>query len=339
MSMPYEPYQELAKRLGLGIYPANAAADMTYELTLRGMVRGHPVSMVRNRNRGDWLSVEVRLQPAMDLGLRFSPSGVVESVKDWFGAVDIQIGVPTLDSAFAIRGDEPERIRALFQGALQSAVEPWRWRGLTIRDDMVRTFETQFEDDALDLELRLGSVVELAERIEVARWTVPPAAPLLAIAQRWDAFASEHGLQLSVGSPMCMTGALGSTQIRVSARRRAKDKFNIELWVYFDKPLDCRLFVGTRQRPNTTLGDPEFDDAFGVWTDEPDKVARILDREVRLALVANCHGRELNIQSHGLMMVDDSADFTPDSVLSILSALSDLAGRMSRNARLSGIYR
>jgi hypothetical protein len=285
----YQPYRRLAAELGLRL--STDPGMMTFSFDVSGELGGQPVKLTRTCGSGARVDITSPIPAHLDLGLGVTRVGVLSRVADWFGSHDIQLGDPHVDAGFDIRGDEPERVRALLSSEVRAAMTAITTADLEVTDAAVSTGHSvgvggheSFE--ALAHELH--SAARLAQGVGAAARQVPPAQPLRGHAEAWSAFARQRGLSGGT-TPLWMQGKLARAWVAARGLRNEANDFSLELSARLDPPATIGVAVDPRdgdgplfgRKPEPT-GDAAFDAAFVVTrSDRPD----LVDEEVRGRIV------------------------------------------------------
>lgn len=341
-SLPQHPYAVVAQTLGMVIMPHRSGS-----LSLRGTVDGQAMSVQRPAGSGP-VVVHAALLPALDLGLRVAPAGMADGLKDLLGAVDIDVGVPGFDAAYAVRADEPDRARLLLAGAAAEAIAACAPLAITMRDGSVEARLTREEVEAGDGAVLAGAittVAAIARIVDAARTAVPPAAPLAHLADAWTAFARERGLTAHVDAPMSLCGPLHDARVCVASKRVRKDVHEVEVGVLFERPLDFQLQIGPErdgvatwfEPEDVTLGDTAFDQRFDVRTDDAERARALLDVNVRATLIELATGPRLSMTSYGIFVTDDALHFAPATIPMTVDLVAGLARDVVRLAESAAV--
>jgi hypothetical protein len=341
--MSFGAYYTVARRLGFAIRPAEHGL-FTTEIVLSGAIDGQAVRARRTIGKAATLVVVAELHPPLDLGLQVVARSVLETMKEWLGAEDVEVGLAGFDEPFAVRADEAERARALFgHEPLREALAAHASSLMTVTDAAVQLdLDVTFGNSDARLERFIQLAAILARQFDGARRAPEPARALVPSLEAWRAFAAERGLETCFGAPIWMHGELGGVEATVATRRKARDVHEIEVSVRLEQPLDFALDIvparsgiaGWFAGQDVEIGDPAFDAAFLVKTDAVERARAVLDPELRAAILAMAQGRAFVLGAHALAVRDDAARFAPDDVPALVESLADAARRLSRNARL-----
>lgn len=329
-----EAFLDHAASLGLAVSGTSAA----------GLVEGRRVELAitLSSESGTTYAVRTRLDPPLDLGLDMRERRLAR-----LGEAEVITGHPDLDAEFSIAADEPERVRALFLGDLRAEVAAL-YRGsldLRVHDGGCAVYATEgfyIVDDAwLDRAVR-GSV-RVVGLMEEARSHVGPAHPLLGHAEALRAVAAARGLRLHT-APLAAEGTVEGLPITVGAARTGRRKHH--LMVEIGLPTDLGLNLAVRRQglldevrtllggQDLRVGDAPFDQRFLIRAD-PDRQARVahlLDREVRAALLAaDTRAGALHLTDRALRVAPIPVDRAPDTLGWLIDTLVEAAARIARN--------
>ena len=137
MLTSYACYYDLARQLGARISPPGGPGLFHDAIHVSGLFEGRPFAIHRHIGKGSFVEFRTTLVPGLDLGLAIRPSGLVASLQEVFGAVDVAVGDAAFDAAFAVRADDPARAAAFLSPALRSAIAPCAEAPLSIDDEGV----------------------------------------------------------------------------------------------------------------------------------------------------------------------------------------------------------
>jgi hypothetical protein len=210
-------------------------------------------------------------------------------------------GDPELDDAFALYGDEEERVGALLE-PLRETFLAWHRAHIHfhVTDDMVsikRYSQSALVDDFESITADVEPGLTLARHIDGARGRLRPATVLGPHATAFESFAQANALALST-TPLAAWGLLGPRVFSVAAARVAPARYVVAMGLEHATPLPGSLLLrpaapGTT--PKTTTGDGAFDARFAT---EGTIAASQLNDEARSALVA------LHASGHDLVLTD-----------------------------------
>ena len=284
----YDVYRRLAAQLGMRLSPEDPGM-MTFAFTLAGELDDHPGWLQRVCGSGARIEITAPLERHLDLGLAVHRSGLVSRVAELFGKRDVQVGDPAFDAAFAIRGDEPERVQALLTPRVRAELMAVRASDFELSDAELSSTRGVDREDAAHLEQALREAVRVARSVEEAASAVPPALALRAHHEAWSKLALDGHLARGA-TPLWLGGRLGTCWVLALAQRKSASEISLELSARAEQPLPERLVVQRRARGAGALlsarrqptGDERFDDAFDVLVAErPER----LDPEVRARLL------------------------------------------------------
>lgn len=340
----YVAYHILAKELGLRLAPEPGM--MTFSFNVSGELDGHPVDLRRTCGRVSRVDITSPVHPHLDLGFALTRSGVVSRVSEWLGKQDIQMGDPEFDKAFTIKGDEPDRVRALLTPDVRQVI-----LSLTATD-----FELTDAEYSMGYRLSLVTETstrmahELREAVGVARAlgarasALPPAAALLAHHEAWTAYArTQQGFE-GGSTPLWMQGKLGKAWVLARASRNRANDFSLELAARLERPLEVRLRVEPQRSlldglvggVDQKTGDARFDEVFDVT--QAATSVHLLNDELRRNL--------LDLSRLGPVTLFDSqltvrtpATLPPGQLPGILEQLCAALAILEKNAGPNRAYR
>lgn len=247
------------------------------------------------------------LSEALDLGLKITRAGVVASVGELLGAEDIELGFSGFDDAFAVRGDERERVLALIDRDVRAALIDVDSATLTVDDTMVAMHSRSEGEDESTLELAMRQAIRIASAIDAAAKDVSPASALRAHHEALVAFATRHAL-LVTPTPLTVDGTKGPCRIRarvtrINARERmmsltvdTQESLGAELGVMSKRSFVDRILHADRFSEVET-GDEAFEAAFEAHAKDTERA--------RIALNANVRSRLLELARYGAVFFDD----------------------------------
>lgn len=295
----YEEYRQVSQRMGLELSPADPGM-MTFEIDVAGVVDGRKVSLHRLCGRGAYVKVTSPFARPLDLGLGVGPEGILSSIAELLGAHDIEVGDAELDSWLMIRGDEPERVRALLGPDAQRAISALRAFDLRITDaDVSVQFGVAFgghSESVPLLEHLLRQVGLVAGVIDAQVIRVPPSTSLRPHYDAWMAFAAPHGMAVRA-TPLALEGRVGRSFVAARAIRQSAGVFGLELSVGSEQSLEAGLWVrprrtvvdalreGTLGASTLPTGDAAFDSKLEVRARTPEQARALLDDAMRARLL------------------------------------------------------
>lgn len=350
--MSYEGYRELAHAFGLTMRPWDVPLTAN-EVRLDGVVLGQRVSLRRWIGKHPRVTFRAPLLPALDLGLVIRRAGVVASVQELLGAVDVEVGDAAFDASFAVRADEPDRARALLGGALRAELGVVADDPIEVRDDEVvldlpldtwrNVFRSPDRDVAWLVE-RTRRVASIAAAIDQARAATPPATHLTPLVPALAAVAHRRGLTLAADAPARVFGVIGGAEVWVATRRKARGASELEVAARIPTPVDVHLVVSTARTgvgtwllgADVAVGDAAFDAAFDVRTDDRERLLALLDPPARAALVELGRGRRLELDRWGIRVVSEATEVDPTTLPLLVERLAELAVGLGRGAPAAG---
>lgn len=295
----YEEYRQVSQRMGLELSPSDPGM-MTFEIDLAGIVDGRKVSLHRFCGRGAYVRVTSPFARPLDLGLGVGPEGILSSIAELLGAHDIEVGDAGFDSWLMIRGDEPERVRALLGPEARRAIGDLRGFDVRLTDaDVSVQFGVAFGGHAESvplLEHLLRQVGLVAGVIDAQVTRVPPSTSLRPHYDAWMAFAGPHGMAVRA-TPLALEGRAGRSFVAARAIRQSAGVFGLELSVGAEQSLDAGLWVrprrtaldaireGTFGDKTIPTGDAAFDTKLEVRARTPEHVRALLDDGMRARLL------------------------------------------------------
>jgi hypothetical protein len=242
------------------------------------------------------------------------------------------------------RVDEPSRWDALFASAeLRDAVADASRDTLWLDD---RHCEISGGSDEAWLESAVSRAARVTRAVTEAAARVPVASPLKAHRAFFREYAEVHGFA-GTDTPLRMWGPVAGGGLALEMRRAAESSYVLEARLQFALPLGLGLSVGreswdTRLKrlfiADILLGDASFDRVFLVRARRAEDVGRVLDAEVRAAL--------LEIERHATVELDDEAltletgrlSAEPADIVWLIGRVRELARRIVERAtgRLEG---
>lgn len=156
-----EIWDQLGREIG-----AEVEHDFWTGTEVRAAVRDWTVTLDSTRD-ATMRFTRMRAPYANPAGFRFTlhPDGFFNSVAKFFGMQDVEVGHPDFDERFIIKGNDPERLVALFDDdAIRELVMEQPSIFLTVRDDD-GWFDDSFEGETDLLEFLCADIVEDRERL------------------------------------------------------------------------------------------------------------------------------------------------------------------------------
>lgn len=101
-------------------------------------------------------------------GFRFTiyRKGFFSEIGKWLGMRDVEVGYPQFDESFVIKGDDEEKLRALFADTkLRSLIDAQPAIYLTVKDDE-GWFRAKFPEGVDELYFRVVGVIKDGERLK-----------------------------------------------------------------------------------------------------------------------------------------------------------------------------
>lgn len=342
----YAAYYDAARTLGLVSSPPGGPGLFTSAIQLTGSLGGRQVLVTRYIGKSPTVLFRAGLRPGLDLGLVVRPTSVVTWLGELAGATDVEVGDTAFDKAFAVRGDEPDRVKAFLTPRLRAALMPSRESPLTVDDHHVTlSYGVGFfgiPDDQPTVVRALQAVVAIANEMESARAATPPPSSVAPLVAQLAAFARDHQFTCAFDAPPRLVGRLGDLPVWIVARRRKKHLHDLEIWIQFPQPLGFSFAVATARTGVSTwlvgedvqIGDPAVDRAFDLRSDAPERLIALLDADARRTLLELGQGRVLRLDETSLHLVDDARDFDPVALPALIERAADLMRSMARATRL-----
>lgn len=354
MALGQGEFRFAAAELGLD-FVEGANAGFLERIAIAGTVGGQRVSVRQWRSDYVWVEFDAFFDPPADLHLYVDQEGVTSKVSALFGKHDIQVGEPEVDKAFCIKAHEPERARGLFTPEVCAALLPWKKAGDLFHID----------DEGVHLAIRPGSystldgesivknaqaTAYLAHTIAKALPSVPPSKLLAEHVETWREFASAHGLEF-LPSPLRISGSLTDARYRTAssipfAARVApvsKDGYGVDLRVRIEPKLPCYLrvrpshwydvFEKTGDAAHEKSGDPSFDGALRVTTDNPEIAKKILVPGVRNDLLTLLHQHGAVRLENDELAIRTKTMVPPESFATIVEEVTSVAREIASAAR------
>jgi hypothetical protein len=335
----YDAYRRLASKLGLRL--SDDPGVMTFRFDLSGDLDGQRVRLERVCGRGAHIVVSAPLAAHLDLGLGLGRAGFVSRVAEWLGTRDIQVGEPAFDAAFTLRGDEPDRVRALLCTELRVALASLIAPSFELNDAGFTAHHDVQDESVTTLERALREAVSVVRAVEAARSLVPPAAFLRHHAELWHAFARERAFGLST-TPLGMHGFVGQTAIEARAWRKSADDFMLEVRARLEAPLPVHLEVEPQRdvvaaalgKRSLATGDASFDAAFDVTVASRPEV---LDAEVRRRMLELRALGSVSLSGAEVTFVTDLSRVEPAHLPLLIEDLCALLGTLEQSASGPGV--
>lgn len=350
--MSYDHTARAAVALGMPAPPRPTA--LARAIRTGGRVAGRPVSILETGGKTPALHVSAPLDPPLDLGLTVArATSLVEVVRGWLGAVDVTVGDPAFDGAFAVRADAADRARALLDPGIRAAMLGFGAWDVVVRDEDVTAvawaFEVDRREDPAELPGVAHAVASLASRVDAARDRVPPPADAGHLVPGLLAFAEAHGLVRDGLTPLRLRGVVDGIGAWIGTSRVARGDSSVSLGARLAEPLPFWFRARTRARGfgaslwarDRPIGDDAFDDAFDVEVgdDDVERLRAALDGEARAALTGLTDGRVVDVGPAGIAVHDGARDFDASSAIATLHAVVDVVRRVGRPSAAAGAYR
>lgn len=339
----------IQRALELGLDAAGNGAE--------GVIDGQRVSLrfEYDRNAGSLAIVHGWLTRPLDLGLSMQRREVAQ-----LDGRPGMTGDDDLDTEFAVRGDERERVRPLFFRRLCEQLVGLHRSAQDFRlDDQgcALFFPSMFDEDerASWLGRALHAAAATVALVDEARADVPAPAPLKAHAEAIHAFAGARGLRWST-TPMLADGRVDERAVQLGSRRTGRRAHHLVARLGFASELGLGLSLrraslldGLRTAlggQDIVVGEATFDKRFLIRA-EPTlapRVAQLFDPIVRAQLLEIDHGvGPVHVDDQRFLVEPIGAGCAPEKVVGLLDALGEIAARIERNllhgAEQSGPYR
>lgn len=326
----YEAYKGVSARLGLALVPPDPSSA-TFSFTLSGRLDGRPVHVTRICGSGAVTLTKCPLATPLDLGLRLTRAGVIASVGELLGAVDVELGFSGFDDAFAIRGDEPERVRALLGREVRAALLDVDSSTLTVDDAEVAMHSRTEGEDEASIERAMRSALAIATALDHAAKTVPPATALRSHHAALGALAERHAMRLTA-TPLSLTGDVGHVRVRVHCRRASAEERVLLLTVDTKESLGVELGVMARRSfvdhvlhasrfAAVDTGDEAFAAVFEAQAKDPEGARRALGADVRQRLVDLARWGAVFLDDRNLSLQTEPGKLEPSALESVVESM------------------
>lgn len=237
------------------------------------------------------------------------------------------------------RVDEPSRWDALFASAeLRDAVADASRDTLWLDD---RRCEISGGTDEAWLESAIRRAARVTRAVSEAAARVPVAAALAAHRPFWREYAEVHGFA-GTDTPLRMWGPVAGGGVALAMQRVGVLSYRLQVRLELTAPLGVGLWVRRESWttkllnlvvPDVVLGDEVFDRAFQIGSTRGQDVSRVLDGEVRAALVELAHRTsELRVDDAAIALESREPEPAPDEVAWVLERVRRLARRIVENA-------
>ena len=195
-------------------------------------------------------AVQVTLDPPLDLGLRIAGQGILQdALENFVGPRDIHLGDPHFDLLKRVDADEPERVRALIDGAARAGLLPWdevfhdggceawvcAWEPTPESPD-----PTVYQSAPGELLARIRCAVGACRPVDERRDAVPPPAAIAPGFPGLEALASRYGLRLR-RTPVRLDGEIEDTPVSLATVRTGPLALAVTITARFAQPLDVGL--------------------------------------------------------------------------------------------------
>jgi hypothetical protein len=276
------------------------------------------VARVEYRQQGKssypYTVIEARIHPQLDIGLnvrRISPGwlGGVESA--FSGIRDHTIGVPALDAAFLLGGDEPHRIAALLAPPLGPALHTAAQTAQVLLSDARIQIEEAGEPREALVAWAIPMVASLARALEATKLGVPAATPLAKLADGYRTAAGVLGLRW-MPTPLALGGTIEGIGVYSGATRYGQFRYKAMGTAVFPSPLGCGFSIKSAKHMSIVdrvlatkdipLGDAAFDDAFLVRANDEARAKHVLSAEVRAGLSALAEAGAIELRDDALQI-------------------------------------
>jgi hypothetical protein len=335
-----EAWRNTASRLGLQFVSGRIWGILNGQSVQCGIeVRGS------GKNKQTWTVVWGFVQPKLDLGVAvYRRSAFIDALAALFGAQDIEIGDPSFDRDFVIKGDEPSRVAELLRPDLRQFLMRAKEQRLDVQlSDLGVMVQTRgVNRNQAWLESVLSMMAHAAALVSAAREQVPIASSLAPHYEVWSSFARAHGLQ-GMTTPFAMWGDLDGSKVTVSAVRTGQCQYQAQVLVHYPTPLQ----LGLRVRPGGTLdavftflggqdhkiGDPAFDAAFVVKANTTTQLRQIFDMTVRQTML-NIVQRvgPVEVRDDGVAVTTEGFPRDPAVIPQLMDVIKGVAQAVHANA-------
>jgi hypothetical protein len=325
----YEAYRHLAENLGLRL--STDPGMMTFVFDVYGDVDGQPMVLRRLCGSGARIDITVSLRPHLDLGLGITRTGVVSRVAEWLGGHDIEVGDAAFDSAFTLRGDEPDRVRALLSPDVRDVVASMSMSSFEINDGALTCGRRcDFVETSDDLERDVREAAAIARAVGAAYMQVPPAAALRPHYECLSRYAIERQLRIAA-TPLWVEGKMEGTSVLVRGERVRAEEFWLQLSASLGQPFVSPFSVEPKPKPKSSA----FDDVFTLRGEH----ANAVDDAVRARLLELHRAHAAPSLRGGEIALRVPATIEPAGVPRLLESLADLLALTDRNLRGATPYR
>jgi hypothetical protein len=300
------------------------------------------VARVEYRQQGKssypYTVIETRIHPQLDLGLN------IRRATGWpaafSGIKDHTIGVPALDAAFLLGGDEAHRIAALLAPPLGPALlAASRTAEVVLNDGRIQIEEAGEPREPL-VAWAIPMVSSLARALEATKLGVPPATPLTRLAYGYRAAAGVLGLTW-MPTPLALGGTIEGIGVYSGAFRHGPFRYQAMGTAVFPGPLGCGFSVKSAKHmsimdrvlatKDIPLGDEAFDEAFLVRANDEARAKHVLSAEVRSGLSALAEAGAIELRDDALQIRLEHLP-EPHAVPPLIDKLARLASAIHARA-------
>jgi len=322
--------QEAAVRLGIASRGGEA----------EGFIHGRPVSLKLNWiDQKAQILVSSRLEPPLDLGLEMHRRQVI-----LIGGNVVSTGSDDLDIEFSISGDDPVRVRELFDAPLREHLVALHRASYDFRlRDGGCTLWGPYDVDEAWIVGAANGVAQTVALLDNARTGLRPAAPLSGHAEALRTFATAHGLAFR-GAPLAVTGRIDGRTIEIGSARTGRGRHHLAMRARFEVGLGLDLSIrreklldGLRTMlggQDVLVGEEAFDGRFLVRI-RPAQAGRapaLFDQQVRAALLAlDERAGPVFIDDGGVRVEPIAASVEPETVVWAVDTLDGARARIERN--------
>ncbi len=197
-------------------------------ISLRGVLDG--VSVFFNETQSaTWdgmLSGQAFLPIPLDFGLQLHPTRFMEKIARLLGVSDVKLGDAPFDDAYEVRGDDPERVRALMTAPVRATIARLGTDDFDLDDRRVR-LDARLESQDMLIETVRSSVALVRSLIQSAA-DVAPAADVRAHVDTWRDAAAVRGHAFT-SSPLTFSGETSGLRFQAAMTRVEQSTFAIDL--------------------------------------------------------------------------------------------------------------
>lgn len=274
------------------------------------------VARVEYRQHGKssypWTVITARIHPQLDIGLniRRQEQGILRGIEIFSGIKDHNIGVPALDAALLLGGDEAHRIAALLAHPLGPTVLTAAQTAQVVLTDAIIQIEEPGEPREALVAWAIPMVASLAHALEATKLNVPPATPLTKLAHGYRTAAGVLGLTW-MPTPLALGGTIEGIGVYSGAVRGGQFRYHAMGTAVFPSPLGCGFSVKSAKHmsimdrmvaKDIPLGDEAFDAAFIVRANDEARAKHVLSAEVRSSLAALAEAGAVELRDDALQI-------------------------------------